>query len=220
MRQVRLGKTELQVSVLALGTWACGGEWGAFDEDDGKGWIHAALDHGMTLFDTAQGYGFGVSERLLAGALWESFKREEVIGATKGGLRKEGGNLLRDLSPDWLRQGVESSLRNLKTDYIDLYQLHWPDADTPAEETAGVLEAMVGEGKIRHVGVSNFSPGQMGELAGRGRVETDQPPYHMFRREIERDVLPYAAANDIGVLAYSPLAHRLLARPMSAEPTL
>ena len=219
MRQVRLGKTELQVSVLALGTWAFGGEWGAFDEDDAKGVIHAALDNGITLFDTAQGYGFGISERLLAGALWESAKREEVIVATKGGLRKEGGNLLRDLSPDWLRQGVESSLRNLKTDYIDLYQLHWPDADTPAEETASVLEAMVGEGKIRHVGVSNFSPGQMGELAGRGRVETDQPPYHMFRREIERDVLPYAATNDIGVLAYGPLAHGLLAGGMSSETT-
>jgi aryl-alcohol dehydrogenase-like predicted oxidoreductase len=219
MQYVRLGKTEMRVSVLALGTWAFGGEWGAFDEGEAKAAIHAALDKGVTLFDTAQGYGFGVSERLLAGALWERVQREEVIVATKGGLRKEGDNLLRDLSASWLRQGVESSLRNLGTDYIDLYQLHWPDLKTPADETAGVLEEMVGEGKIRHVGVSNFSPQQMGELARHGRVETDQPPYHMFRREIEKDILPYCAEHDIGVLAYGPLAHGLLSGRMTAETT-
>jgi aryl-alcohol dehydrogenase-like predicted oxidoreductase len=219
MRYVRLGKTEMQVSVLALGTWAFGGEWGSFDESEAKAAIHAAFDHGVTLFDTAQGYGFGVSERLLAGALWERVKRDEVIVATKGGLRKEGDNLLRDLSANWLRQGVESSLRNLSTDYIDLYQLHWPDLNTPAEETAGVLEEMVGEGKIRHVGISNFSPQQMDELARHGRVETDQPPYHMFRREIEQDVLPYCAEHDIGVLAYGPLGHGLLSGRMTTDTT-
>jgi aryl-alcohol dehydrogenase-like predicted oxidoreductase len=219
MQYVLLAKTEMRVSVLALGTWAFGGEWGAFDEGEAKAAIHAALDKGVTLFDTAQGYGFGVSERLLAGALWERVQREEVIVATKGGLRKEGDNLLRDLSASWLRQGVESSLRNLGTDYIDLYQLHWPDLKTPADETAGVLEEMVGEGKIRHVGVSNFSPQQMGELARHGRVETDQPPYHMFRREIEKDILPYCAEHDIGVLAYGPLAHGLLSGRMTAETT-
>ena len=217
MRYVRLGKTEMQVSVLALGTWAFGGEWGSVDEGEARATIHAALDQGVTLFDTAQGYGFGVSERLLAGALWERVKREEVIVATKGGLRQEGDDLLRDLSARWLRQGVESSLRNLSTDYIDLYQLHWPDLKTPVEETAGVLEEMVGEGKIRHVGVSNFSPQQMDDLARYGRVETDQPPYHMFRREIEQDVLPYCAEHDIGVLAYGPLAHGLLSGRMTTE---
>lgn len=219
MRYVRLGKTEMQVSVLALGTWAFGGDWGSFDEGEAKAAIHVALDRGVTLFDTAQGYGFGVSERLLAGALWERVKREEVIVATKGGLRQDGDNLLRDLSASWLRQGVESSLRNLSTDYIDLYQLHWPDPNTPVEETAGVLEEMVGEGKIRHVGVSNFGPQQMDELARYGRVETDQPPYHMFRREIEQDVLPYCAEHDIGVLAYGPLAHGLLSGRMTTETT-
>src|SRR5258708_6206646 len=168
MRQGRLGKTELQVSVLALGTWAFGGEGGAFDEDDAKGVIHAALDHGITLFDTAQGYGFGISERLLASALWDHVKREEVIVATKGGLRKEGDHLLRDLSADWLRQGVESSLRNLKTDYIALYQLHWPDIHTPVDETAAVLEAMVGERNIRHGGRSNISPEQRAQRPSSG----------------------------------------------------
>jgi aryl-alcohol dehydrogenase-like predicted oxidoreductase len=217
VRYVRLGRTEMQVSVLALGTWAFGGEWGSFDEDEARATIHAALDQGVTLFDTAQGYGFGVSERLLAGALWERVKRAEVIVATKGGLHQEGDDLLRDLSASWLRQGVESSLRNLGTDYIDLYQLHWPDLKTPVEETAGALEEMVVEGKIRHVGVSNFSPQQMDDLGRHGRVETNQPPYHMFRREIERDVLPYGAAHDIGVLAYGPLAHGLLSGRMTTE---
>jgi aryl-alcohol dehydrogenase-like predicted oxidoreductase len=217
MRYVHLGKTEIEVSVLALGTWAFGGEWGPFDEGEARGAIHAALDQGVTLFDTAQGYGFGVSERLLAGALWDRVKREEVIVATKGGLRQLGDDLLRDLSASWLRQGVESSLRNLGTDYIDLYQLHWPDPKTPIEETAGVLEEMVGEGKIRHVGVSNFSPQQMDDLSRHGRVETDQPPYHMFRREIELDVLPYCAEHDVGVLAYGPLAHGLLSGRMTPE---
>jgi aryl-alcohol dehydrogenase-like predicted oxidoreductase len=219
MQYVRLAKTELQVSVLALGTWAFGGEWGSFDEGEAKATIHAALNNGITLFDTAQGYGFGIAERLLAGALWDQVKREEVIVATKGGLRKDGDDLLRDLSARWLRQGVESSLRNLQTDYIDLYQLHWPDPKTPLEETAGALEEMVGEGKIRHVGVSNFSPAQMDTLASRGRVETDQPPYHMFRREIEGDVLPYCGDHDIGVLAYGPLAHGLLSGRMTPETT-
>ena len=116
MRYERLGKTEMQVSILALGTWAFGGDWRSFDEGEAKAAIHVALDRGVTLFDTAQGYGFGVSERLLEGALWERVKREEVIVATKGGLRQDGDNLLRDLSASWLRQGVESSLRNLNTD--------------------------------------------------------------------------------------------------------
>src|SRR3989449_5753725 len=220
MRYVRLGKTEMQVSVLALGTWAFGGDWGSFDEGEAKAAIHAALDRGVTFFDTAQGYGFGVSERLLASALWQRVKREKVIVATKGGLRQDGDNLLRDPSAKWLRRGVESSLRNLETDYIDLYQVHWPDPKTPAEETAGALEKMIGEGKIRHVGVSNFSPRQMDELARYGRVETDQPPYHMFRREIERDVLPYCAKHDVGGLAYEPLAHGLLSGRMTTKTTI
>jgi aryl-alcohol dehydrogenase-like predicted oxidoreductase len=219
MRYTRLGKTELQVSVLALGTWAFGGEWGSFDEEEARGAIRHALDRGVTLFDTAQGYGFGVSERLLGAALWEHVKREQVIVATKGGLRMDGDTLVRDSSAGWLRQGVESSLRNLGTDYIDIYQLHWPDPNHAIEETAGELEEMVREGKIRHVGVSNFSPEQMDALARYGRVETDQPPYHMFRREIQADVLPYCAEHDIGVLAYGPLAHGLLSGRMREDTT-
>jgi aryl-alcohol dehydrogenase-like predicted oxidoreductase len=219
MRYTRLGKTELEVSVLALGTWAFGGDWGSFDRADAESAIDSALEHGITLFDTAQGYGFGVSERLLGESLWKRVRRDEVIVATKGGLRMEGTTLVRDASAGWLRAGVEASLRNLATDYIDLYQVHWPDPATPAEETAAALEQLVAEGTIRHVGVSNYSAKQIDELSHHGRVETLQPPYHMFRRDIEDEVLPYAAANDIGVLAYGPLAHGLLAGRMTTQTT-
>jgi len=219
MRNVRLGRTELEVSNLALGTWAYGGDWGSFDEDEAKSTIRSAVDLGITFFDTAQAYGFGVSERLLADALWKVARRQDVIVATKGGLRMEGDRLLRDASPTWLRSGVEGSLRNLRTDYIDLYQVHWPDLHTPPEETAQALESLVSEGKIRHVGVSNYSPKEMDELARHGRVETLQPPYHMFHRDIEAEVLPYTAEHDIGVLVYGPLAHGMLAGAMTTETT-
>ena len=131
----------------------------------------------------------------------------------------DGDRLLRDASRRWLREGVESSLRNLVTDYIDLYQVHWPDLHTPPEETAAALEELVGEGKIRHVGVSNYDADQMQALGGVGRVETLQPPYHMFRREIEATILPYTAEHDIGVLVYGPLAHGLLSGRLNESMT-
>jgi aryl-alcohol dehydrogenase-like predicted oxidoreductase len=215
----RLGKTDLNVSVLALGTWAFGGDWGSFDTSEAQATIDGALDQGITLFDSAQGYGFGVAERLLGESLWKRVRRDEVIVATKGGLRMDGPNLLRDDSGPWLRSGVEASLRNLATDYIDLYQVHWPDPTAPAEQTGAALEKLVAEGKIRHIGVSNYDVKQMDQLSRHARVETLQPPYHMFRREIETEVLPYTAAYDIGVLAYGPLAHGLLAGRMTAETT-
>jgi len=217
MRYIRLGKTDLEVSVIAFGTWAFGGDWGSFDDDESKAAIHRALDLGVTFFDTAQAYGFGVSERLLADALWARVRRDEVIVATKGGLRMEGETLLRDASARWLRQGVESSLRNLRTDYIDLYQVHWPDPKTPPEETARALEDLVREGKIRHAGVSNYDAKQIEALARYGPVETLQPPYHMLHRDIEAEILPYTAAHDIGVLVYGPLAHGLLSGRMTME---
>ncbi|MEU4226717.1 aldo/keto reductase [Nonomuraea sp. NPDC026600] len=210
MRQVRLGQTDLRVSVIGFGTWAFGGDWGAVDLRESEHAIHHALDLGINLFDTAHGYGFGLAERLLGKALRERSRREDVVIATKGGLRLEGDRLLRDAGGQRLREGVEESLRNLGTDYIDLYQVHWPDPHTPPEETAGVLEELVGEGKIRHIGVSNHDAEQLAALARFGRVEALQPPYHLFRRDIEETVLPYAAAHDIGVLVYGPLAHGLL----------
>lgn len=219
MRQVRLGQTGLEVSAIAFGTWAFGGDWGAADLQDSKDAIHRALELGINLFDTAQGYGFGVAEQLLGEALRERTRREEVIIATKGGLRMDGDRLLRDASRRWLREGVESSLRNLGSDYIDIYQVHWPDLHTPPEETAGALEELVQEGKIRHVGVSNYDVDQMQALGRFGRVETLQPPYHLFRRDIKETILPYTAEHDIGVLVYGPIAHGLLSGRMTESTT-
>ena len=215
MRYVRLGQTDLKVSAVAFGTWAFGGDWGAADLHDSNAAIGRALELGINLFDAAQGYGFGAAEQLLAEALRSRVRREEVVIATKGGLRLQDGSLLRDASAGWLRQGVEASLRNLGTDYLDLYQLHWPDPHTPAAETAAALAELVAEGKIRHVGVSNYDVPEMQQFSQFGRLETLQPPYHLFRRAIEDQILPYAASHDLGVLVYGPLAHGLLGGRMT-----
>lgn len=209
MEQTRLGRSELVVSRVAFGTWQLGGDWGPTDEAEAMAAIRRAADLGVTLFDTAQAYGFGASERLLAKAL--EGRLDEVVIATKGGLRPtEGGGVTRDASPRWIRRGVEESLRELGTEAIDLYQLHWPDPATRFEETATALAALVDEGKVRHVGVSNFDAAQMQAFSETLPIETLQPPYHLFHRSIEASVLPFARANDIGVLVYGPLAHGLL----------
>jgi aryl-alcohol dehydrogenase-like predicted oxidoreductase len=209
MRYTKLGKSGLDVSRVAFGTWELGGDWGGTDEQPAISAIRRAADEGVTLFDTAQGYGFGASERLLARAL-AGYPRDQIVVATKGGLRPEAGGVARDASADWIRQGVDASLRALDTDYIDLYQLHWPDPKTPFAETAGALMDLIAQGKIRHVGVSNFDVAQMEAFSAILPVETLQPPYHLFRRDIEKEILPYTAAQNIGVLVYGPLAHGLL----------
>lgn len=212
LNTVRLGMTDLDVSPIAFGTWQLGGEWGQFDEDEGIAAIRQARELGVNFFDTAQGYGFGASERVLGKALRDDLdaRRDEVVIATKGGLRMTDDGLVRDSSPEWLRSGVNSSLQALGVDHIDVYQVHWPDSQVPFAETAGALQELVDEGKIRHVGVSNFDAAQMAEFVRTRPVETLQPPYDLFRRGIEEEILPYCRKHDIGVLVYGPLAHGLL----------
>jgi aryl-alcohol dehydrogenase-like predicted oxidoreductase len=217
LQHIRLGRSGLNVSRIAFGTWQLGGDWGATDEEAAIRAIRHARDQGINFFDTAQGYGFGASERLLAKAL-EGYRREDVVIATKGGLRSLGGaRVERDASPESIRTGVDDSLRALATDYIDVLQVHWPDPMTPFEETAGALAELVAAGKVRHVGVSNFSAEQIDEFSGTLPVETLQPPYHLFHRDIEASILPYAKAHDIGVLVYGPLAHGMLSGHLNAE---
>jgi aryl-alcohol dehydrogenase-like predicted oxidoreductase len=221
MQTVTLGATGLEVTPLAYGTWQFGGDWGPVDERAAKEAIGHARSLGINFFDTAQAYGFGRSERLLGAALAADLRsaRGSVVIATKGGLRMDGENLVRDASPAWLRKGVEASLDALGTDYVDLYQVHWPDPHTPVGETASALAELTREGLIRHVGVSNYSPAQIEQFAAVLPVETIQPPYHLFRRDAESALLPYAAAHGIGVLAYGPLAHGLLGGTLTEATT-
>lgn len=212
MDAVTLGMTDLSVSPIALGTWELGGEWGTFSERSAIDTIRRTRELGINVFDTAQGYGFGASERLLAQALRAELdtRRDAIVIATKGGLRMTDNGLIRDSSRAWLRQGVDDSLRALGVEYIDLYQVHWPDPNVSFAETAEALDELTQQGKIRHVGVSNFSATEMAEFACTRPVETNQVPYSVFRRGIEADVLPYAREHGIGILAYGPLAHGLL----------
>ncbi|AGB21051.1 putative oxidoreductase, aryl-alcohol dehydrogenase like protein [Mycobacterium sp. JS623] len=219
MKITTLGRSGLEVSRIAFGTWQLGGDWGQFDEDAAIAAIRRARDLGVNFFDTAQAYGFGASEAILGKALRDDLRRErdELMIATKGGLRQTDSDLVRDTSPEWLRRGVDASLTALGIDHIDLYQVHWPDPTVPAAETAGALGDLITEGKIGHVGVSNYNTAQMAEFSATLPVETLQPPYHLFRREIEDEVLPYCVENNIGVLVYGPLAHGLLTGTMSVH---
>jgi aryl-alcohol dehydrogenase-like predicted oxidoreductase len=221
MKITTLGSSGLQVSRIAFGTWQLGGDWGQFDEDTAIAAIRRARELGVNFFDTAQAYGFGASERLLGKALRDELtrNRDQLVIATKGALRMTDTGLVRDASPEWLRQGVDASLTALGLDHIDLYQVHWPDAKVPVAETAGALRELVAEGKIGHVGVSNYDAEQMAEFAKTLPVETVQPPYHLFRREIEDDVLPYSLAHNVGVLVYGPLAHGLLGGTLTEDTT-
>ena len=225
MEYTQFGQTALRVSKISFGTWEFGGDWGRVERTQwgaGKASVQKALELGINFFDTAQAYGFGLAERMLGEALQPYLskgRREDLVLATKGGLRMEGDTLLRDASPGWLRQGVEQSLRNLGVDYIDLYQVHWPDPNTPIEETAGALDQLVREGKIRYVGVSNYNVAQMEAFERTRKLDSLQPPYSLFRRDIEQEILPYTRQHGIGVLVYGALAHGMLAGGFTAQTT-
>jgi aryl-alcohol dehydrogenase-like predicted oxidoreductase len=221
MQYTNLGDRGPRVSRIAFGNWSAGGDWGPVDRDAAITAIREALDLGITLFDTARAYGFGAAEELLGEALRPEIRsaRESIVLATKGGLRKDDGLTLRDSSPDGLRRDLEASLTALGTDYVDLYQVHWPDPATPIATTAETLEGFVREGLVRFVGVSNYDTRQMTSFQQVRPIDTLQPPYHLFRREIEKTILPFAREHGIGVLVYGPLAHGLLSGRMTEATT-
>lgn len=203
---------------VALGTWAIGGWlWGGPDDRNAVDTIRTALDLGVNLIDTAPVYGFGHSETVVGEAL--AGRRDEVVIATKVGLTWDGDgqNIHRDGTAAHIVKEVEDSLRRLKTDRIDLQQVHWPDEKTPIEETARALEALLKSGKILALGVSNFSPGQIEEFRKFAPLATVQPPYNLFERSIDQHVLPYAMRNDLVILAYGPLCRGLLSGRMNAS---
>ncbi|MGS0648308.1 aldo/keto reductase [Komagataeibacter melomenusus] len=205
------------VSRIALGTWAIGGwMWGGPDDRNAIATIHEALDLGITLLDTAPVYGFGHSEEIVGQAL--AGRRDSVAIATKVGLDwKDDHKPFRNSSPARIRKEIEDSLRRLRTDYIDLYQVHWPDSSVPMEETARTLEALVREGKVLALGVSNFSVAQMDAFRQFAPLCAVQPPYNLFERAMEHDILPYARQHDLAILAYGPLCRGLLSGKMTAQ---
>jgi aryl-alcohol dehydrogenase-like predicted oxidoreductase len=210
--------TPLKVSRIALGTWAIGGwMWGGTNEDESIQTIHAALDRGINLIDTAPVYGFGRSEEIVGRALAQNGRRKQAVIATKVGLAWKDGNPYRNGSKSRIVQEVEDSLRRLQTDVIDLYQVHWPDPNTAIEETAQAMAALYRAGKIRAIGVSNFSPEQMDAFRAVAPLHTAQPPYNLFERGIEKAVLPYCRDNGITTLVYGSLSRGLLSGRMNAE---
>jgi aryl-alcohol dehydrogenase-like predicted oxidoreductase len=209
--------TKILASRIGLGTWAIGGwMWGGADDEAAIATIHRALDAGITLIDTAPAYGQGHSEEVVGRAL--KGRRDRAIVATKVGLDwDEHGNVRRNASAARIRKEIEDSLRRLQTEYVDIYQMHWPDPATPMDETAEVMQALYDAGKIRAIGVSNFSPAQMDEFAKIAKLHTVQPPYNLFERAAERDVLPYALSHELTSLTYGALCRGLLGGRMRAD---
>jgi aryl-alcohol dehydrogenase-like predicted oxidoreductase len=216
MEFVNIPGTSIRASRIALGTWAIGGwMWGGSDEREAIKTIHAALDRGINLIDTAPVYGFGRSEEIVGKALAMDGRRKGAIIATKAGLDWKDGKPFRNARKKRIVEEVENSLRRLQTDVIDLYQVHWPDPNTPIAEIAEAMGALYRAGKIRAIGVSNFSPAQMDEFRKVAPLHAAQPPYNLFEREIDRDVLPYCRDRDIALLAYGSLCRGLLSGRMS-----
>ena len=208
MQYRQLGSSGLEVSALALGTMMFG-KWGNPDESACKQMVDAALAAGVTLFDTADIYDFGVSEEILGRAL--AGRRDSVVLATKVGNAMSDDPLQRGLSRRWIVQSCEASLRRLGTDHIDLYQMHRPDPDTPIDETLQAFDELMQAGKIRVVGTSTFSVSQLDDARSRAQHLSvtvpcsEQPPYSLLVRNIEGEVLPWCRQNDVGVLAWAPL---------------
>jgi aryl-alcohol dehydrogenase-like predicted oxidoreductase len=219
MEQIKIGTSGLTTSRIGLGTWAIGGwMWGGTDDAQSIATIRSAVERGVTLIDTAPVYGFGHSEEIVGKALAEGSLRDKVQIATKVGVGwTNGGALYRDSRPARIRKEVEDSLRRLQTDVIDLYQVHWPDLETPIDETARTLEDLHRAGKIRAIGVSNYSPEQMDTFRAVADLEAVQSPYNLFEREIDADVLPYAKRTELTVLSYGALCRGLLSGRMTIQ---
>jgi aryl-alcohol dehydrogenase-like predicted oxidoreductase len=201
----------VEVSRIGLGTWAIGGsEWGPVAEDAAIATCLSAVERGINLIDTAPIYGRGRAEEIVCKVMRAHGRRDAFFIATKAGLQWNERGVFANSTPERLRREIEDSLRRLGTDYIDLYQVHWPDTLVPVAEVAGVLAGFQREGKVRALGVSNFNAAQMQEFRSVVPLASDQPPYNIFERDIDRETLPWCAANGIAVLTYSSLCRSLL----------
>jgi aryl-alcohol dehydrogenase-like predicted oxidoreductase len=208
VRYHKLGKTDISVSIIAMGCWALAGDatWGPQDTAESLATVHAALDVGVNLFDTAEGYGGGASESVLGRALMG--RRHEAVIATKVSRA--------NLSADEVQRACENSLRRLRTDYLDLYQIHWPSRTVPLLETMEALERLREQGKARAIGVCNFGVQDLSELLAIGWAETNQLPYSLLWRAIEYEIRQKCVDEGIGILCYSTLAQGLLTGKFSS----
>src|SRR6202020_3484305 len=218
MEQTAIGKSGLITSRIGLGTWAIGGwMWGGTDEAESIATIRSAVARGVTLIDTAPAYGFGRSEEIVGKALAEGGRRNRVLIATKVGLDWKDGQPFRDAGKARIHKEIEDSLRRLRTDVIDIYQVHWSDPNVPIEETAAAMADLQRAGKIKAIGVSNFSPSQIEAFGKVAPVQTAQSPYNLFERAIEDTSFPYCRDKDIVTLAYGALCRGLLSGRMTAQ---
>jgi aryl-alcohol dehydrogenase-like predicted oxidoreductase len=221
MQTRQLGNSDLNITPLGVGAWAMGGAdwafaWGAQEDDASIRAIHAALDAGMNWIDTANVYGLGHSEEVVAKALAGRADKPYVF--TKcARVWDENRRIGRSLKADTVRRECEASLRRLNTDVIDLYQIHWPEPEEEVEEGWATLVKLKEEGKVRWIGVSNFNVDQMRRVQTIAPITSLQPPYSLIRREVEPEILPYCAEQKIGVLAYSPMGSGLLTGAMTRE---
>lgn len=220
MKYFQLTENGPLMSVIGMGCWGIGGPspewgWGELDDERAADTIHAALDVGINWFDTAPTYGLGHSEELVGRVLQPI--RSDVIIATKfGRVWDEAGHLGRCGRYEWIVRECEASLRRLGTDYIDLYQMHWPDAAVPVEESMRAAADLVAAGKVRHVGVCNFTTLLLQEAASVCTLASHQLPYSLLQRDVEHDVLPYGREHHLPALAYSPLESGLLSGRLTA----
>ena len=202
------GRTGLEVSAIGFGCWESAGNYGHFEESEIEAAVQRALDLGINLFDTAEGYGYGQSERILGKAL--GARRKDAIVVTKFGVYMENGRQTRDSHRETALAAIDRSLKALGTDYVDVFLIHWPDKDVPLDESMGALEEIVQAGKARFVGVSNFRPHQIETCMETRRVDIAQYGYHLFDRRLDREVFPTIAQHEIGLMTYGSLAHGLL----------
>jgi aryl-alcohol dehydrogenase-like predicted oxidoreductase len=223
LQKVRFGRTDLEITPVGFGAWAIGGTgwrgaWGHQDDDEAVGAIRRAVELGINWVDTAAVYGLGHSEELVARALKGVSDADRPYVFTKCSLVwDESGEVSNVLKKDSVKRECEQSLGRLQAEVIDLYQIHWPNPDEDIEEGWSALAELKEEGKVRHIGVSNFDASQMERAAAIAPVETLQPPYNMLSREVEDEILPYCGENDIGVIVYSPMKSGLLTGKMTRE---
>lgn len=210
-----LGATGVQVSAIGFGCQEVGGGYGDIDEAEFARAVHRALDLGVNLFDTAEAYGSGASEEALGRAL--RGRRDRALISTKFGTGYQDRANFRDARVERVRASIEGSLRRLQTDHVDIYNVHWPDRSTPFEETLGALDDLVGAGKIRFVGLSNFTVEELDACTKLRRIDVVQSVHGLFDRRMERDVLPWCMANDVGFVGYGSLAYGLLSGALARD---